>query len=104
MGYLQANGESNWIFKSSDTPFYATKKASDTIGKGIGVPLVTGDYVLVPQDSKQLKEFVGEMAKLELNDGYIVKKGTPGGLVPVNAADEIPSVDYIALHVTVGKS
>jgi hypothetical protein len=99
VGYMQAQDASNWIFKSVENAFYATKDAKAKVGNGIA--LKTGEYIVVPRN--QLSEFGKQISSLEMKQGYIVRKGTSDFDVYQNALIEIPLIDYISIRVTVGK-
>jgi len=79
----------------------ATQQAMDDPGhdpRFIG--LVSGDYVMVPQ--KHTDELAGEIANLELNQGYLVRKDANKDLpVSSRAAAAIPNVTYATMHIAV---
>lgn len=99
MGVVQAKGDSNWLFQSQDMPVYATQEAKSKIGSGL--PLTTGNYVVIPADANQLSAFGDASRNLEIQGGYLVQKGTDQFQWEANAALQIPSVDYLILHVSV---
>ncbi len=97
MGYLQASGNSNWLFKSADTPVFATKDGQKAIGQGL--PLKTGHYLVMPED--HMADFGADREKLDLIDGYLVPIGTDKfSLIPA-ASKQILSVDYLSVYVRV---
>ena len=98
IGYLQARDQSNWLFKSVDTPIVATKQGQQSLGQG-GIILKTGHYLIIPQD--QLATFGGVRQTLDLQDGYLVKTGTDSFQLATNAATQIPDVDYLSVYVDV---
>jgi hypothetical protein len=100
VGYFQAQDNSNWLFKSVESPVYATKEAKDKIGTGVA--LKTGNYLIIPQS--QLSEFGKMKDSLEMKQGYLVKKGTGDFDVFDDAVKEIPAIDYISLAVKVDKA
>ena len=64
------------------------------------LPLVSGDYVLVPQ--AHVDELGKNMDKLELTQGYLVDKGAPSSQAPeTRAANAVPDVTYVTLRVVV---
>lgn len=97
LGWIQANEKSDWLFKSVDTPVFATQEGKTAIGQGL--PLRTGQYVIVPRD--QLSTFGAARKNLELRDGYVVAKGTDAFDLPRNATQQITDVDYLSLYVQV---
>lgn len=97
VGYLQAEGDSNWLIKSVDSPVFATKEGMSTIGQGL--PLKTGHYLVIPQE--QLGTFGGARKGLDLKDGYLVPTGTDPFGVPEAATHQITAVDYLSLYVQV---
>jgi hypothetical protein len=97
LGWIQANGRSDWLFKSADSPVYATLEGKAAVGQGL--PLKTGQYLEVPRD--QLSTFGGARRSLELRDGYLVGKGTDPFDRPKDAAAQLPDVDYLSLFVKV---
>lgn len=100
VGYLQAQEDSNWLFRSVENPIYATKEAKGKIGSGIA--LRTGNYVVIPRD--QLAKFGAVQSTLEMKQGYLVKKGTSDFNVYDDALKQIPDVDYISLAIKVDKA
>lgn len=100
LGWIQANGKSDWLFQSVDSPVYATQEGKAAIGQGL--PLKTGQYLVIPRD--QLSLFGAARANLELRDGYLVRKGTDPFDWPKQAAREIADVDYLSLYVQVRPS
>jgi hypothetical protein len=100
MGYLQARDQSNWLFKSVDTPIVATKEGMQRLGQG-GIVLKTGHYLIIPQD--QLAIFGAVRQNLDLQDGYLVKTGTDAFQLAANASTQIPDVDYLSVYVDVAQ-
>lgn len=95
--YLQAHGEYNWLFKSVDSPVFATKEGQKAIGEGL--PLKTGHYLVMPQD--HLADFGKARKDLDLIDGYLVPKNTDPFQVVAAAPSQIPAVDYISIYLEV---
>jgi hypothetical protein len=64
------------------------------------IGLVSGDYVMVPQ--KHTEELAAELPNLELNQGYLVRKGADTSLpVAKRAEAAVPGVTYATMHVAV---
>ncbi|MGA8671156.1 MAG: hypothetical protein WB679_14830 [Terracidiphilus sp.] len=64
------------------------------------IGLVSGDYVMVPQ--KHTEELAAELPNLELNQGYLVRKGADTNLPVSKRADAaVPGVTYATMHVAV---
>lgn len=98
VGYLQAEGDSKFLFKSDDSPVFATKEGQ-AANRGPGLPLKTGDYLVVPRD--KLSDFGHERKNLDLMNGYLVPTGTDPFDVFSVAPTQIQNVDYLSLHVEV---
>jgi hypothetical protein len=64
------------------------------------VPLKTGDYVIVPNESTD--QVTAKLAQLHVNQGYVVDSTLPSNK-PVDqiANDSIPDVTYVSLKMTV---
>jgi hypothetical protein len=64
------------------------------------LPLVSGDYVLVPQ--AHVEELGKNLDKLDLTQGYLVDKTAPTSQPPeTRAANCVPNVTYVTLRVVV---
>ncbi len=64
------------------------------------LPLVTGDYVLVPQ--AHVDELSKNLDKLDLMQGYLVDKSAPSSQSPeTRAANCVPGVTYVTMRVVV---
>jgi hypothetical protein len=65
------------------------------------VPLVSGEYVLIPR--KHYAAIRPRLADLEVRQGYIVPKNTAGDVIDDTAlnAARIPDVTYLTLNLTV---
>jgi len=100
-GWWQATDKSDWLFKSVDSPVYATQEGKAALGTG-GLPLKTGQYLVIPRD--QLADFGTARDNLELRDGYLVPHNTDPFNWPSSAMQQIPAVDYLSLHVQVTPS
>jgi hypothetical protein len=99
LGLVQAKQQPNWIFKSQDSPVYATQEAKDKIG--FGLPLKSGQYIVLPADPNQLHEFGVGANNLELQGGYLVTKGTGQFDWESNATQQVPTVSYMIVDVKV---
>lgn len=98
-GYLQASGSSQWIFQSQDSAVYATQEGKSFVGSGL--PLRTGHYVILPDNADQISTFGDAAGNLDIQGGYLVSKGADQFKWEANAAVQIPTVDYILIHVNV---
>jgi hypothetical protein len=64
------------------------------------LPLVTGDYVLVPQ--AHVDELGKSMDKIDLTQGYLVDKSAPSNQPPeTRAANCVPDVTYVTIRIAV---
>ncbi|MDR3703371.1 MAG: hypothetical protein P4L56_27230 [Candidatus Sulfopaludibacter sp.] len=64
------------------------------------LPLVTGDYVLVPQ--AHVDELGKSLDKIDLTQGYLVDKNAPSNQPPeTRAANCVPDVTYVTLRIAV---
>jgi hypothetical protein len=64
------------------------------------LPLVTGDYVLVPQ--AHVDELGKSMDKIDFTQGYLVNKNAPTNQPPeTRAANCVPDVTYVTLRIAV---
>ena len=102
LGYIQATGSSSWIFQSQDMPVYATLEGKSQTASGL--PLRTGLYVIIPDDAQQISAFGDASKELEIQNGYLVRKGTDPFKWELNAALQIPMVDYLIVHVKVASA
>ncbi len=64
------------------------------------LPLVTGDYILVPQ--AHVDELGKSMDKIDLTQGYLVDKNAPASQAPeTRAANCLPDVTYVTVRIVV---
>lgn len=97
-GYFHSKPQ--YLFRSNPVPVFATANSLKAGTSSHGLPLQTGSYVLVPID--QSGELTDDKLKtFELNQGYIVPKGTPSQLVHNVAKDTLKTVTYATIDVTV---
>ena len=80
---------------------FATQPARQNAETGAGINLVSGDYVLVPEEYRE--EFESHLSDFELVSGYLVPHGAEKtGHSLYSLADNIkPDVSYVALNVKV---
>jgi hypothetical protein len=99
--YSALEQHTTFLLNSPLTMAVATRQAlQDETREVQYLPLVSGDYVLVPQ--AHVDELSGEMDKLDLTQGYLVKKDAPATQPPEKrAGDAVPGVTYVTLRVTV---
>lgn len=96
LGQLQAREKSEWLFKSTDMAVYGTREGKNKV-PGLAVPLRKGDYVVVRQS--ELGQFQPALTDLEINQGLIVKKGTPAFKVFDSAIETLPDLTYLSASV-----
>ncbi len=92
------------LFETLPVNVYATAPTWKELAESEGLPLAAGDYVLVPRN--QVNEIKSELANLELQQGYIVPRGTTG-LEIYNAAldtKKVPDVTYVTVSARVRPS
>lgn len=62
--------------------------------------LVSGDYLMIPQ--KHAEELASLMPKLDLMQGYLVRKDSDASLpLAARAENAVPGITYSSMHVTV---
>jgi hypothetical protein len=101
VGGIQAQGQSQWLFKGLDIAVCTTKKGFDAAGaKGARkLPLTTGSYVIIPEDA------VSQVDKaLVVKDGLLVPSDTPSNKIYDVAKTILPNVSYMTVSVSVSKS
>jgi len=89
------------LFETLPVNVYATAPTWKDLEESEGLPLAAGDYVLVPRN--QLNDIKSKLPDLELQQGYIVPKGTTG-LDIYNAAldtNKVPDVTYVTVSAKV---
>jgi hypothetical protein len=88
------------LFKGAPVAFYGTSAALQASGSTKGVPLRTGTYILVPNaDATKLPD--DRLRTLDLQNGYLVPKGTDPIDVYKVAPSALPDVTYATLQVSV---
>lgn len=92
LGYVQAEGDTTWLFKSIETPLYCTKAAKTHMPDG-ALPLHDGTYVVASEDN------VSKFADLVEMNGLIVPKNTPDLQVFDAAKDVLKDVTYVTVAV-----
>jgi hypothetical protein len=101
VGAIQAQGQSQWLFKGLDIAVCATKQSFMSAGANGArkLPLTTGSYVILPEDS------VGQLDKnLVVQDGLLVPANTDPIKIYDVARTIIPSVSYMTISVSVSDS
>jgi hypothetical protein len=98
-GFVQANARSNWLFQAASIPVVATKEVRQQPEFANGVPVRTGDYIVVPRG--HLKRFGDAMKNYELKRGVVVPKGTKPHEVYDAASATLPDVTYLTLSMGV---
>jgi hypothetical protein len=99
--YGKVQSTPKWVFNQG-TPLrvFATKQAYEAAGEGTeGLPLTTGNYVVIPQS--HVARVTPQMAQLTLAQGYLVPKNTNATQVAAAAAEILPDVTYATLNVEV---
>jgi len=101
VGAIQAQGQSQWLFKGLDIAVCATKASFESAGANGArkLPLTTGSYVILPEDS------VGQLDKnLVVQDGLLVPPNTDPLKIYDVAQTIIPNVSYMTISVSVSDS
>ncbi len=97
-GYFHSKPQ--YLFRSNPVPVFGTATSLKAGAASHGLPLRTGSYVLVPVE--HCHELTDDRLKtLELNQGYLVPKGTDSQLVRDVAKNDLKTVTYATLDVTV---
>ncbi|SPE39966.1 hypothetical protein SBA3_3520001 [Candidatus Sulfopaludibacter sp. SbA3] len=99
--YSALEQHTTFLLNSPLTQTVATRQALDDETRAVQyLPLVSGDYVLVPQ--AHADELGKHLDTLELTQGYLVDKNAPTSQPPeTRAANAVPDVTYVTLRVTV---
>jgi hypothetical protein len=101
VGGIQAQGQSQWLFRGLDIAVCTTKKSFESAGAqgARKLPLTTGSYVIMPEDS------VSQVDKeLVVTDGLLVPSGTPDNKIYDVAKTILPTVSYMTISVSVSDS
>jgi hypothetical protein len=104
VGGIQAQGQSQWLFRGLDIAVCTTKKSFDAAGASGArkLPLTNGSYVIMPEDS------VAQVEKdWVIKDGLLVHSAAaakdPNGIY-ADAKTILPDVSYMTISVTVSDS
>jgi hypothetical protein len=99
--YSALEQHTTFLLNSPLTMAVATRQALDDESREVQyLPLVSGDYVLVPQ--AHLDELSQSLDKLDMTQGYLVEKSAPASQPPeTRAANAVPDVTYVTLRATV---
>jgi hypothetical protein len=101
VGGIQAQGQSQWLFRGLDIAVCTTKKSFDAAGAqgARKLPLATGSYVIMPEDDvKQVEK------DWTVTDGLIVPANTPPTQIYEAAKKILPDVSYMTISVSVSDS
>lgn len=101
VGGIQAQGQSQWLFRGLDIAVCTTKKSFDAAGAqgARKLPLTNGSYVIMPEDS------VSKVDKdLVIKDGLLVHSTTPPTKIYDDAKSILPGVSYMTISVSVSES
>lgn len=101
-GYMQEQARTKWILKTPEVKVYATQEAAKEADVSAALPMVSGNYILVPRsqlaqlDSSEWKNF-------EYMRGWVVPKNTPQKQVYAAAEDTSKELTYVSLNIDVQK-
>jgi hypothetical protein len=89
------------VFQHMPVDVYATGPSWQARTSSVGLPVVSGDYVLVP--ASQYDKIKSELPNLELQQGFVVPKGTAKDEVVQVAGDptKVPDVTYVTVTAQV---
>jgi hypothetical protein len=99
--YSALEQHTSFLLNSPLTMIVATQRALDDETREVQyLPLVSGDYVLVPKIHEE--ELNKSMDKLDILQGFLVNKNAPSNQSPeTRAAAAVPNVTYVTMRVTV---
>ncbi|HWC96135.1 MAG TPA: hypothetical protein VG456_05285 [Candidatus Sulfopaludibacter sp.] len=99
--YSALEQHTTFLLNSPLTMTVATRQALDDESREPAyLPLVSGDYVLVPKAHQG--ELSKSMDRLDLTQGFLIDKDAPANQPPdVRASSAIPGVTYVTMRVTV---
>jgi hypothetical protein len=99
--YSALEQHTTFLLNSPLTMVVATRQALEDETREVQyLPLVSGDYVLVPK--AHLDKLSQALDKLDLAQGYLVEKTAPANQPPATrAANAVPDVTYVTMRVTV---
>ena len=99
--YSAMEQHTTFLLNSPLTMTVATQQALQDESREVQfLPLVSGDYVLVPQ--AHVDELGKSLDNLDLTQGYLVDKNAPSNQPPeTRAANAVPEVTYVTMRVTV---
>jgi hypothetical protein len=99
--YSALEQHTSFLLNSPLTMTVATQRALDDETREVQyLPLVSGDYVLVPKVHEE--ELSKSMDKLDVLQGYLVDRNAPANQSPeARAGAAIPNVTYVTMRVTV---
>ncbi|SRR5216684_327393 len=101
LGGIQAQGQSQWMFRGLDIAVCTTKKSFTNAGGPTArkLPLTTGSYVIMPEDS------VGQIdSNLVIQDGLLVHPNLDPRKIYDDAKTILPTVSYMTISVAVSDS
>lgn len=101
VGGIQAQGQSQWLFRGLDIAVCATKKSFEAAGAqgARKLPLTNGSYVIMPEDSVSQVD-----QDLVVKDGLLVHSSTPPNKIYDDAKTILPNVSYMTVSVSVSES
>jgi hypothetical protein len=99
--YGKIEHRTTFLFQTtSPQRIFATKPARDEADTTAGINLVSGDYVLLPQEHAE--EFQSHLHDFKLVSGYLVPGKTDENAPIYEIADKItPDVSYVAVNIKV---
>ncbi len=99
--YSALEQHASFLLNSPLTMAVATQQALGVEGTDVqALPLASGDYVLVPQ--AHTDELSKHLDNLDMTGGFLVQKDAPTNQpIETRAANAIPEVTYVTLHVSV---
>jgi hypothetical protein len=89
------------VFQHMPVDVFATAPSWQARTSSVGLPLTSGDYVLVP--ANQYDKIKPQLGNLELQQGFVVPKNTPSDELLNIAADptKVPDVTYVTVTAQV---
>ena len=98
-GYLE--NRTHFLFQTAaPQPVFTTQPAREKSNSSFGINLLSGDYVLVPQ--QYISTFQPHLADYTLAQGYLVPKNADANQSVYELADQVsPDISYLSLNVKV---
>lgn len=100
-GTLEKANSENFLLNTSLKDVAVTQKGADSsLISANSLKLLSGDYILIPKAHEA--DFVKEMDRLIVQDGYLVERDAVGKHPPDERISQaVPTVSYITLNVRV---